>query len=56
MTTEQRTKKHSRTNSEIPFKELSLTKQKIDLEWIMQGLEKPFTEKYDKNKSSQNES
>ena len=42
-------KKHSRTSPDVQFKEFSLTKQKkLDLEWTMSELRKPFLKKSDK--------
>ena len=37
-----RIKKHSRTSPDVQFKELSLAKQKLNLERTMSELRKPF--------------
>ena len=42
-------KKHSRTSPDAQFKEFSLTKQKIDQEWTMSELRKPFLKNQIKN-------
>ena len=38
-------KKHSRTSPDVQFKEISLTKQKLDLDRTMNELKKPFLKK-----------
>ena len=42
-------KKHSRTSPDAQFKEFSLTKQKLDQEWTMSELKKPFLKNQIKN-------
>ena len=41
-------KKHSRRSPDVQFKEFSLTKQKLDIEWTMSELGKPFPKKLDR--------
>ena len=50
-------KKHSRTSPDLQFKEFSLTNRTLDLEWTINGLEKPLKKIRSKNsKSSKNQS
>ena len=47
-------KKHSRSSPDVQFKEFSLTKQKkLDLEWNISELRKPFKKIRKKNKKKQ---
>ena len=39
--------KNSRTSPDLQLTEFSLTKQKLDLEWTMNGFGKPFRKKSD---------
>ena len=41
-------RKHSRRTIHVQLKEFSLTKQKVDLDWIMSELGKLFPNKSDK--------
>ena len=44
-------KKHSRTSPDVKFKEFSLTNRKLDQEWTMNGLGRPFRKKIRSKKS-----
>ena len=50
------TEKHSETSTNLQFKEITLTKQKLDLEWTMSELGKPFPKNQIKIKKTGNQS